>query len=236
MNTGLDILALRNMVMEPLDLDSNDPNEIALTDIMLNRAFWEILDKFKFRKEEIMVTRQTIIGERNYNVPEPLEAIVGVYIEDLDSQEHTPLGQITAETYESRWVNNQDNWDKPTHYVREFCLIRLWRTPDKVYPMVLRRRIVLGDIALASNSYPDIPKSWHEIIGYGGLWRMYLHKNMFNMAREIKAHQVSLLNSILEMHDKEEQANVAKSGRLEVAWDEFGEFTGSHGQGGRLDW
>lgn len=230
----LDIYDLRRMIYKPLGLIGDGASPVEQTgddqlsldevDLYLNRSFWEIMSKFKFREKERLATFQTTIGERNYTVPAPFEAIrnLSIAMQDQDGtlHQHTPLGQILANTYEERYNEKVENRGFPSHYVREGCLIKLWPTPDAVYTITMRRWITIQDIT-TSNTYPDVPQEWGEIIGLGGLWRAAIDFREFNLANFTKSHQVSLINTTPETETKEKDANPALF-RLDVSYADYG--------------
>ena len=193
---GLNIVQLREMIWRPTGMDTDNDVDLTRTriDLYLNRSFWEIQDKFPFREKEKTATFYTVAGTRNYDLPYPTEAIQSLAIANLDPVWTGMLDQETAEDYEEEYQEGDPYWGPPTHYVRENCFVRLRPTPDDAYKMVLRRLIVLND--LSATNAPTIPQVWHEIIGYGGLWRAFLDFGDFNRMKETKVLQNSLLNTI----------------------------------------
>lgn len=232
---SLDILSLRRMIYRPLGLIGNGTSPVESTgdndlpldecDLYLNRSFWEIMSKYKFREKEVLGTFPTVAGQRNYTVPSPFEAIRNIAIVNplIENTQHTPLGQILAEEYEKRYNEQTGEQDFPSHYVREGCLIKLWPTPDDVYTVTLRRWITLADISAGNG--PDVPQEWHEIIGFGGLWRAYIDMGDLARAANIKTHQVSLINTTPETETKERDANTSLA-RVNIANTDYGRLRG----------
>lgn len=225
---ALDLTALRRMVWKPIGMESDDtPGQLTRDeiDLYLNRAFWEVQDKFPFREKEITVFFDTVAGVRSYDIPEPVEALRGVYIEELESKVHRPLHQITTNTYEGaepndpHYTNDEEEWGFPEKYVRENCFIRLWPTPDKAYVIILKRLKILADLS-NNNATPAIPQVWHEIIGMGGLWRCYYDFGDFTRAEYIKNTQRQLISDIEPVESKEKQANTTMSA-LQVIRNEY---------------
>lgn len=224
---SLNIVSLRRMVWKPLGFRSDD--QPALTrdeiDLYLNRAFWEIQDKFPFREKERTATFATVKGVRNYDVPQPFEAILHIAIEHPTTKVHSTLKQITTQTYEGEqptdphFINTEENEGMPEKYVREHCFIRLWPTPDRDYIIIQKRLITLNDIS-NDNSVPHIPRVWHEIIGYGGLWRAYLDFGDFQRAEHIKQHAATLIATVDSTESKEKAANTAMAG-LQVIRNDY---------------
>ncbi len=105
---------LRDELREHLGTDEDDlPDEKA--DLLLNRAYWEIIDKFAFREKEVSATFATTDGTRSYNVPEPFEALRQLSIADLNNGQHRALDRMTIHTYEEIFVDDEDARGYPTH-------------------------------------------------------------------------------------------------------------------------
>lgn len=220
---SLDIVALRRMVWKACGMDSDDDPELPREeiDLYLNRAYWEIQDKFPFREKERRATFSTIAGVNRYDIPQPFEALLGLAIEEPDHCKHEQLEQITPETYDDKFVNTEDAYGIPVEYTRENCFVRLWPTPDAAYVITMRRLVTLADIA-QSNAVPEIPRVWHEIIGYGALWRAMAESNGdLQRSQYFKAVQASLIRTITPTQAKEERANTQTAG-LEVIRNDYG--------------
>jgi hypothetical protein len=217
----LNIVTLREMIWRPLGMDDeNDPDlGIARADLYLNRAYWEIQDKFPFREKEKNATFSTIAGVRDYDMPEPIEALQSLSIVDPNSGKHIELNQITTGVYEDTYQEGEDYYEFPVDYTLIGCYARLLPTPKDVYKMVVKRLVVLADITNL-NATPPIPQVWHEIIGYGGLWRAFIDFGDFSRAQQIKAHANALINSLTPREAKEERANTQTAG-LEVIRNEY---------------
>lgn len=217
---SLNIDQLRSMIYVPIGIE---PNSVQLpftqADLYLNRAFWEVQNKFPFREKEVISNFDTTAGVRNYDVSFPTEAVKHIAIETQDvnitggtSQlQHEPLIQISRDQYEQLYANNTSQWRQPEAYVREGCIIRLWPTPDKVYVLVIKRLVALTDIS-STNNAASIPQVWHEVLGFGGLWRAYFDKGDIARANATKAMQAALINTIIPTQVNEEQSNSQKAG------------------------
>ena len=194
---------LRDELRIHLGVDINDLPD-ADADLLTNRAYWEIIDKFKFREKEVTQTWQTVIGTRLYAAPSPFEALRQLSIEDLNDQSHTPLKRFTTYEYERDYVNRSDAQDKPIGYVRESNEIRLLPTPDNVYTITMKYWTVLADLS-DSNNNPPIPQVWHEVILYGAIWRAYLRLGDLSRGNQFKSQQIALINTITPTEGKEEE-------------------------------
>lgn len=178
-------------------------------DLYLNRAFWEVQNKFPFREKQFIDTFPTVVGVRNYDVSFPTEAVDHIAIEKLDDsgmKQHYPLIQITRDVYEQLYANNQDQWDIPVKYVREGCIVRMWPTPDQIYTVIMRRLVALTDLS-SINSVSTLPQVWDEIIILGGLWRACVDLGDVARASYFKSLQAEMINTIIPAQVKEEQSN-----------------------------
>ena len=198
----LDITSLRTELRDHLGVDDNDmPDDEA--DLILNRAYWELLDKFPFREKETSGVFQTVIGTNLYGMPSPFDALRQLSIEDLNTLKHTPLKRMTIYEYEQLFNAQTTTQAKPWGYVREGCAARLFPTPDNIYNITIKYWTVLADLS-DSNTTPPIPQVWHEIILYGGLWRAYMKLGDFARCNQTKAHQATLIDTVAPVEAKEE--------------------------------
>lgn len=200
---GLDIAALRTALRKATGTDNSDMPDPD-TDLYLNRAYWELLDKYHFREKEVTVTFATIAGTRLYAVPSPFEALRQLSILDPATSQHNKLDQMTPEEYEKVYNEATTSQKLPERYVREACNVRLWPTPDAVYTVTMKYWTVLADLNGVSNTAPPIPQSWHEIILFGGVWRAFVELGDFPRANSVKAHQKALIDSSVPVQAKEE--------------------------------
>lgn len=164
--------SLRSELREHLGVDEVELDNDAC-DLLLNRAYWELLDKFPFREKEVSATFDTVDGTLLYSMPSPFEALRQLSIENPDTYEHTYLRKWDEREYEENYNSDEDSRGYPTHYVREGCSVRLWPTPDDAYTITIKYLTVLEDLS-DDNTDPGIPQTWHEVILFGALWRGYL--------------------------------------------------------------
>jgi len=201
---GLNINALRSGIKKPLGMDDTD-TELTNDDIdlYLNRSLWEVDNKFPFKEKEKTVTFPLIEGIRNYSVPVPYEAVKTLaVIGQYDELSH-PLRYMEVFEYNSLYDTSEFARGQPTGYTRENNFIRFYPTPDYEYTIVLKRLILLDDLS-DTNSEANIPRVWHEIIMFGGLWRALIDYGDIARANHIKNHQIALINSTVPVQAKEE--------------------------------
>jgi len=227
----MSITQLRIELRDALGVDENDLSKDA-ADLLLNRSYWELLDKFPFREKEATVTFNTIAGTRNYDMPSPFEAVVSISIEDLSSFQHTRLEYMDPRDYEGQYVGATFAHGVPIKYTREGCFARLWPTPDQVYKMTLKYLAPLADLS-DTNTSAKIPQSWDDILLLGAVWRGFMKYNDWSRVNAAKAHQISLINSQVPTQAKEER-DTSFAG-LNVASrpydNNYGSHRGSNGTG-----
>ena len=199
---SLDLIQLKDELRAHLGVDDNDLPD-ADADLLLNRAYWELLDKFPFREKEVSGTFQTVVGTAIYGMPSPFEALRQLSIEDLETGQHTPLKRMTVYEYEKLFVNQTTLQSKPWGYVRESCSAKLYPTPDQIYTLTIKYWTTLADLVNDTDT-PPIPQVWHEIILYGGLWRGYVRLGDLSRSAQIEAKQATLINTITPTEGKEE--------------------------------
>lgn len=201
---GINIANMRKGIRKATGIEEGDPDLTDIEiDLYLNRSLWEIDNKFPFKEKEKTVTFETVIGERNYDVPTPVDAVKTLAIADLYSNETKTLRYMETFEYDNLYDTDTAQQGKPWGYTRENCFVRLWPTPDKVYTIILKRWIVLSDLD-DTNNLPSIPIVWHEIIQFGGLYRCFIDLGDVSRANQIKNHQIALINSTVPTQAKEE--------------------------------
>ena len=193
---------LRVELREHLGVDSTDLSD-ARADLLLNRSYWATRSKFPFREKEKSSTISTVQGTRRYATPTPFEALRFISIEDPDSKQHNTLDRKTRVWYENEYVNEADSEGKPEGYFREEDDYILFPTPDKVYVLTVGYWGIFNSLS-DSNTTPEPPQEWHEILLLGGVWRGFLRFQQFAKADNIRAHQLALINSTVPTEAKEE--------------------------------
>lgn len=216
----IDLIRMRRRVRKPLGMLDEDDTDLLNDDIdeYLNMAYWEVQDKFPFREKERTGTFSTQAGIRNYEMPRPFEAVQSIAVLDPVTKKHVPLDLITASVYEGEYDENTSAQGIPQQYLREDCFARFIPTPDKAYTIILRRLITLLDLSEANPTIP-IPQVWNEILIYGAVWRAFIDFGDLARANAMKAHQVSLINTIVPTEQKE-LGDTSRAG-LEVIRGEY---------------
>lgn len=207
----LSLQQLRDELRDHIGVDSVEYPD-ATVDLLLNRAWWEIMAKFKFKESEVRTTWATVVGQADYTYAQVgvvlLEALKTVAIEDPNSFLHSDLDYMEPEVYESKFVNRTDAQAKPTNYTRLGTTVTLLPTPDLVYSMRTLAKVTLADIAAGGVT---INQSWHEIILFGGIWRGFAKLGDWNRKQGAQSTQLGLMNSETPTEAKEKE-NVPLAG------------------------
>ncbi len=201
---GLDLDALRSMVRTALGVDNQEATD-ATVDQLLNRSWWDLLNRFPFKENETFVPFETIVGQRLYALPVQFEAVrsMGIEADGLNLQQHQNLNPWTEREYETAYNSNESLRAMPCYYVREGSCIKLFPTPDQVYTITLYYWMNLADLSDPVLA-PIIPRSWHEVIGYGAIWRGWTDLNDWTRGQVIREFTEGLINGLVPIEAKEQ--------------------------------
>lgn len=206
---AIDLAVLRTELRVHLGYETDDTTELSNddADLLLNRAFWELLNKFNFREEECSVEFTVDKGEDFISLPTLFESIRKLAIKNPDDNSWEPLSRIDINEFERTANDDTSAQEAPVKYFREGVGIRLLSiaggSPDKTYTLRIKYRITLADLS-GSNTTMVIPEVWHELVLLGGLWRGLMRLRDYEASREIKNQQIALINSTVEVESKEE--------------------------------
>ena len=206
---AIDLTVLRTELRIHLGYESDGTDDLSddNADLLLNRAFWELLNKFNFREEECSVEFTVDDTENFISLPTLFESMRKLSILNADTNKWTPLERMDINEFER--VANDDTSAKgaPEKYFREGIGIRLLSKagggPDKTYTLRIKYRVTLADLA-TGNTTLVIPDVWHELVLFGGWWRGLLRVRDYEGSREVRNDQISLINSTVEVEAKEE--------------------------------
>ena len=205
----IDLAVLRTELRIHLGYESDGTDDLSNddTDLLLNRAFWELLNKFNFREEECSIEFTIAEDEDFISLPTLFESIRKLSILNADTNKWTPLTRIDIQEFER--VTNDDTSAKgaPESYFREGIGIRLLSSaggaPDATYTLRIKHRVTLADLS-DGNTEMVIPEVWHELVLMGGFWRGLYRLRDYEGARETRNVQIGLINSTVEVEAKEE--------------------------------
>lgn len=195
----LSLSTLRSELREHLGVDDSELID-AEADLLLNRSWWEIADKFNFREKESSVTVATVADTREVPLPVDAEALQFAAIEHPVNGQRFPLYPMDFEDYERSY--SVEVRSRPTHYVRRGSEIILYPTPGQAYSVTYHYWTTLADIASGGVT---VPQAWHEIILYGAVWRGFARAGDWNRRTAAKATQVELVETMETVPTKEKE-------------------------------
>ena len=179
----LTVNSLVSQIQDTLGVDDTDDG-FAAADVIgwVNQVLWEIDNQFRFRSQDISYTFVTVEGDRDYSITTAaanLASLETVSIEDPNSLQHTDLKRMTVTDYESVYVNDDDAYGKPTHYLRYGDNLRLWPTPDdEIYTITIYCQGKISDLA-AGQKITTIPNEWQVVLYYGAVAAGYFRQQQF---------------------------------------------------------
>ncbi len=206
---AIDLAVLRTELRVHLGYESDGTDDLSNddADLLLNRAFWALLNKFNFREEECSIEFTVDEDEDFISLPTLFESMRKLSILNSDTNKWTPL--VRADIQEFERVANDDDSAKgaPENYFREGTGIRLYSKagggPDATYTLRIKYRVTLADLG-TSNTTLVIPDVWHELVLMGGHWRGLHRLRDYESAREVRNVQIGEINSTVEVEGKEE--------------------------------
>lgn len=203
----LSLANLRSELLSHLGVDVTDfPNGNTDLDLLINRSWWEIMDKLDFREKEAVSSYNTIVNQRLYAIgtvfgSNVMDAIRKIAIEQEEDEKELVLDQMTLDVYNNLYNNDNTNAAaQPTHYIRDGSSFYLYPTPDAIYSLTLYYQAILADIPSGG---PVIPQSWGEVILYGAIWRGFLKLGDTNRGYSFKKTQMDLINTSTPVKAKE---------------------------------
>ena len=208
---GLTLANLRSELLSHLGMETADfPNGNTDIDLLINRSWWEVMDKLDFREKEATRSFTCTSGTNTYTIATAFgsatifDAIRKVTLlggdEGEDDEQQSVLDQMTIDVFNQLYNSDEDNEAQPTHYIRDGSNLILYPTPNAAYVFTLYYQAILADVPSGG---PVIPQSWHEVILYGALWRGYLRVGDYNRANGAKSHQLGLISSSTPVKAKE---------------------------------
>ena len=201
MSSGLSVTELRDGFRRLTGEDSGDVTDTEVN-LLLNKSFWEISDKFPFREKETFECFTFTVGSRLYAAPDPFEAVIGISIVDDVNNGHTPLERKTIDWYQQNYDEDTANRSKPSAYIRTDGGYFVWPTPDVAYEGEIYYYITLANLEDDAD-FPNVPRVWHEIIELGAAHRRLLELRDFVGARELKNEQAIKINTTEPVAAKE---------------------------------
>jgi hypothetical protein len=175
-------------------------------DMMVNLSYRALLDTYAFREKEVEADVPTVLGQADYDMPDPSDALRQINIFDPDSLVSSILDPMTVDEYTAKkLITTSDAYGFPTNYVRESNLYHLWPTPDAVYDTVVKYWGIITDISDLANTI-DIPQVWWPAILDGGIVNVFkYHQGDIERAAAYTRFQAKVVSDIVPTAVKEEE-------------------------------
>lgn len=181
---------IRAETLEHLGIDADDLDATGTTnlDLLINRSWWDILDRFDFKEKEKTITFQTVAGTRNYSLQtiigsQIFEAIQNISILSPADSQHIPLNFISQQWYEQIYNEQTSLQAMPTDYFHDNGYIYLNATPDGIYTITMWYLYILNDLTAGN---PAIPQQWDELIMLGAVARGFDRARDYSSASAIR--------------------------------------------------
>lgn len=156
---------------------------------ILNSAYGDIADRFRFHKVRKICTFPTVANTQDYGLPSDLLEIIKV-------RDQTNGRQLRKADYMDE-AGKDERLDsiltqQPTHYLRYRNFIRLEPTPDGAYTVELFYKAGVVDLSDDADE-PILPAPWHE--GILKLARHYFYDEKGDVPKS--QYALSIYNSWL---------------------------------------
>lgn len=212
---GLTLAELREDVYDNLGMDQSDIDSGKIEQY-LNRSYWELTKKLKFRQADAQVVLTMMIGQTTYPIAD--------YISDFDAIRHITIqdypitNEIWREVVQTDYSNLMDVEDAanvsqtvPTKYARFGDNIVFNSVPIYGYSVKIFYRKSLGNILLTG---PSVPEEWHEALVYGAVSRAWRAQGSPMRADQASAFQFQLISTMIETETKEDRDYSRSTARL----------------------
>lgn len=200
-----------------------DSTELSDTDalLLLNRAYWELLDRYKFREKETTATFSIDKGTTFFDIPVPFEAIQLLSIEDVNTFQHSTLDRMSKFEYENLLNLNPDEsaQAKPKKYLRENAGIRPWPIPDQCYSLTITYWTTLSDLVNTGGNLPGPPQIWGEVILQGAIARGFRKLGDYTRAKAAM-DEFERLNTTYELVPSKEAGDTHRAGMNVMGYDD----------------
>lgn len=182
----LSMSQLRSETLAHLGIDATDLDLTgsANLDLLINRAWWDLLDRVDFKEKDKYTTFSTVAAQRDYSIQtiigsDIFDAIDVISITDPNSLDHEPLDSITNNWYEENYNEQTTQQAQPTSYFHWNGNLRLYPTPDVIYTINIYYKYILTDLSAGN---PAIPQGWHEGILYAAVARGHIRSRDYSSA------------------------------------------------------
>lgn len=165
--------SLRKRIGNP---DANSVPDADLNEV-INEAYQEICDEYRFRATRELATFSTVVGANAYGLPSNCLRVKKV-------KDCTNDNRILKRTHEWALENTSDTDTpgKPLNYALYENYIKLFPTPNGIYTISLHYQLLITDLA-SDSDIPIIPDPWHRGLILFSRYKYYDYKGLIPMAQ-----------------------------------------------------
>jgi len=162
--------------------------------LLLNRSWWELMNKIDYKEKEQQTALVTVAGQTAYDLPAKIQAIQHITITAENGYDVQELQKASLLDVES-WTPN-DLQGLPTYYFRRDNQVVFAPPPDQVYNAIIFTLTTLDDL-ISGAAYPLQDEVWWEVILLGGVWRGYNKIGDLDRANLVINQQTRLINTTI---------------------------------------
>ena len=186
---------LRDDLREAIGYQDDTEFDNTKCDRVLNRSFWEVIEKIPFKEKEKTVQFPTIAGFNLYQVPSDYDAIRSIFwINDLDNIQKQ-IRRLSPEAQEEMFVDSEDQWGDPEFYYRENQCLKFWPIPNRELTITLLYWKDLADLDGADSEFP-LQKVYYDIVLFGAVYRQALTLKQIPLSNTYRDQQSALLRGL----------------------------------------
>ena len=186
---------LRDDLREAIGYQDDTEFDNTKCDRVLNRSFWEVIEKIPFKEKEKTVQFPTIAGFNLYQVPSDYDAIRSIFwINDLDNTQKQ-IRRLSPEAQEEMFVDSEDQWGDPEFYYRENQCLKFWPIPNRELTITLLYWKDLADLDGADSEFP-LQKVYYDIVLFGAVYRQALTLKQIPLSNTYRDQQSALLRGL----------------------------------------
>jgi len=189
----------RTELREHLGLDSTELPD-ADADLLLNRSFWEIAKKFKFRLKETEETFATVDGTRVHSFPSGYQSIERVILLPTDVTLNIQLLPLNFDEAAQNKDDDSDSRGQPTHYFIRGDELWFFPIPDDAYSITIYYKQTLGDIITAGTG---LPEGWDDAVLFSSVFRGHARLGNTSKASSFRQMAKDILDTLPDTETEE---------------------------------
>lgn len=133
-----------------------------------------IFRRTKLRVGETAYAFTTVSGTEGYSTPPDFASIVFVNIVEASGQRKNSLDSVTDF---KEFAENEITSGRPSFYIIDQGLLKLWPIPDAAYAMEMRYRKIPSSIVESASSSPTIAEDYYNLLEEYALAKCFAREN-----------------------------------------------------------